>query len=259
MKNNKKSGVKPSVKVGDTGINKKGTKFIVIGYENAFRVKVKFLDVHGFEKITHAKSVKEGSIENPYDITQCGVGYLGEGKYKTSKQGKPTPAHISWSSMMKRSYSECCKSHNPSYKGVTVCEEWHCFDNYAGWFYRQKGWDKKFQLDKDILVKGNKVYSPDTCCLVPREINVAIKYGYVNEKGLPAGVSISTVGRFISSLNIKKKKTHVGVYDTPEEASAAYVQAKERYIKNLALSWANRIEWKAFKALMEWKVYPDQV
>ena len=249
-------GKNPSVKVGDTGINKKGTRFVVIKYENAFKVRVKFLDEHGFEKTTYAESVRKGSIDNPYDKTQCGIGYLGEGKYKTSEHGKPTLAHISWSSMMKRSYSECSRKTSPSYDDVTVCDDWHCFDTYAEWFYQKKGWDKCFQLDKDILAKGVRVYSPETCCLVPREINTAVKYGYVNEKGLLAGVSISSTGKFIASLNIKKKKTHVGVYDTQEKASAAYIEAKERYVKNLALEWANRIEWEAFVALMNWTVYP---
>lgn len=242
--------------VGNTGVNNRGTKFEVVEYVNANNVTIKFLDGNNFKRVVKACDIKLGKVGNGYDRTKCGVGYLGDGKYNTSDCGKPTLAHISWSSMIKRCYSEQSKKHNPSYNGVRVCEEWLCFDNYAEWFYQQKGWDKGFQLDKDILGKGVKLYSPQTCCLVPREINTAVKYGYVNEKGLPAGVSVSTVGRYISSLNIQKIKTHTGVYDTPEEASAAYVKAKEGYIHSLAEKWKGKIEERAYQALKSWTVYP---
>lgn len=64
---------------------------------------------------------------------------------------------------------------------------------------------------------------------------------------------------YVARLNKGKEgREYLGYYKTPEEAHKVYIEAKERYVKNKGLEWANRIEWKAFKALMEWKVYPDQ-
>ena len=233
-----------------------GTKCKIISGTFKHKVRVKFLDSFGYEVNTRVYDLEKGYVKNPFAPAVCGVGYLGVGKYPPSVGGKKTLAYVQWHGVIRRSYDLMHKKKQKSYEKVNVCEEWHCFDTYAEWFYQQKGWDKGFQLDKDILGKGVRVYSPETCCLVPREINTAVKYGYVNEKGLLAGVSISSTGKFIASLNIKKKKTHVGVYDTQEEASAAYVEAKEAYVKELALEYKDQIEPRAFEALMNWTVYP---
>ena len=145
------------------------------------------------------------------------------------------------------------------YDGVYVCEEWLNFQVFAEWYFNHSFYDVGYDLDKDLLVRGNKVYSPDTCCMLPNIINSGLALPKNISRYLPIGVTISPKGRYNSRICTKENGRHIGVYGTPEEASAAYVQAKERYVKNKALEWANRIEWKAFKALMEWKVYPDQV
>ena len=83
-----------------------------------------------------------------------------------------------------------------------------------------------FHLDKDILVKGNKLYSEDTCSFVPAEIN---------------------------TLFCKANKTR-GRYNTIEEAFLAYKQAKEAYIKELANKWKDVIDPRVYEALMDYQV-----
>jgi hypothetical protein len=98
-----------------------------------------------------------------------GVGFIGEGKFKSSLNGVRSKAHKTWTGMLERCYSEKCHARNPTYKECSVCDEWHNFQNFAKWFF--KNYIKGFELDKDIKVKGNKIYSPDTCIFVSPKKN----------------------------------------------------------------------------------------
>lgn len=95
------------------------------------------------------------------------------------------PAYQYWKSMLTRCACIKLKEREPSYKEVTCCEEWLYFTNFAKWFKDNyiKGW----QLDKDILVKDNRIYAPDTCIFIPQEINLFISIKRGNSK-LPIGV-----------------------------------------------------------------------
>jgi hypothetical protein len=74
-----------------------------------------------------------------------------------------------WHRMVRRCYDDKFHESNTTYFDCEVCEEWLIFSNFASWFKEHyvEGW----QLDKDILVDGNRIYSPRTCCFVPQEIN----------------------------------------------------------------------------------------
>ena len=77
-----------------------------------------------------------------------------------------------WKSMLERCYSERFKIKFPTYKDCTVCEEWLTFSNFKSWMEEQD-WQGK-ELDKDLLVVGNKIYSPQTCCFLTKMINTFI-------------------------------------------------------------------------------------
>lgn len=87
--------------------------------------------------------------------------------------GKPTQTicifYNTWKAMLERCYSESLKRRRPSYIGCTVCEEWLLFSNFKVWMETQD-W-KGNQLDKDLLIEHNKVYSPETCLFLSREVN----------------------------------------------------------------------------------------
>ena len=74
-----------------------------------------------------------------------------------------------WTAMLKRCYNPTYQANNPTYIGCTVCDEWLTFSNFKKWMMRQDFQGK--QLDKDLLVKGNKLYSPETCVFVDGMIN----------------------------------------------------------------------------------------
>ena len=93
--------------------------------------------------------------------------------------------------MLRRCYDKKILEKFPTYKRCTVCDEWLFYPNFKKWFdenyYEIEG--QKMALDKDIISKGNKVYSPENCIFVPNNINVL----FTNRKGergdYPIGVS----------------------------------------------------------------------
>ena len=249
--------VPTDVKVGDVMRTTKGGDCLVIKIEGKGRITVVFKENINHEILTNYRTLKAGHILNPYFATYFGVGYLGVGKYRMCKNRQPTPSYSAWRFLMMRLFCEKRLLLNPTYRVCTICKTWLNFQVFSEWFYSHKSYGMGYELDKDLLVQGNKHYSPETCLMIPQEINKALKTVQVNS--VVAGVRKRTNTKgYQVRVTEHGKRRHVGEFYTVEEASAAYVEAKERYIKNLALSWANRIEWKAFKALMEWKVYPDQ-
>ena len=113
------------------------------------------------------------NIKCPYEPRTYGIGYLGEGKYKTRENGKLTKCYDTWHSMLERCYYPKYQEKYPTYKDCEVCESWHNFQAFAEWYndnyYEIHG--EVMCLDKDILIKGNKIYSPETCVFVPEKIN----------------------------------------------------------------------------------------
>lgn len=162
-------------------------------------------------------------------------------------------AYNYWNSMLRRCYSEYSLRLNPAYKGCSVCPEWHYLSNFKKWF--DENYIEGYALDKDILVKGNKVYSPDTCCFVPQYIN-ALLTNCKSKRGIyPIGVSKAGNG-YSAQISYNKNKGYIGYFDTPEEAFNAYKQAKEAYIKEVAQDCHNdgKITKRVYDALMNWEI-----
>jgi hypothetical protein len=161
--------------------------------------------------------------------------------------------------MLARCYSEKFHEKQPTYIGCTVCEEWHNFQNYAKWYdenyYEVDGY--KMNLDKDILVKGNKIYSPETCVFVPDFINLL----FVNRKqyrgSLPVGVKVCTKNpkKYEAQCrNNTGKRIYLGYYDSPEEAFQYYKEFKENLIKETAKEYEDRIPHTLFNAMCNYVV-----
>ena len=189
-----------------------------------------------------------------YVPSVLGIGYKGDGRFNTSINGKHTKIYQSWKGMLQRCYSTKSFKRNPCYVDKKVCEEWHNFQNFAEWMEKNynpeimEGW----HLDKDILIKGNKIYSPETCCFVPPEIN----YLFVRNSGdreYPIGVTYKE-NAFRATLNKKDKSYHIGRFKTPEEAFQAYKTAKENYIKEVAEEWKNVIPHFLYTLLINYQV-----
>lgn len=235
-----------------------GTRCKIISGNHKHRVRVKFLDKFGYEAETRVPDLLNGYVKNPFAPAVCGVGYLGIGKHSPSKEGAKTLAYVQWHGVIRRSYDLTYKKKQSSYEKVNVCEDWHCFDTYAEWFYSQKGWDKGYHLDKDILGDGSYKYSPETCCLVPAEVNTLVSSGSSRKGDYSVGVYYSTKERkFCSSIRTGGKSKYLGGCLTEAEAFNRYKTAKEAWIKDTAEFWKDEIERKVYDALYNLELTKD--
>jgi len=189
--------------------------------------------------------------KNPYYKLIYNTGFIGEGKYRVSKNKKLNKPYSTWFDILRRCYKQDIREKDISYKNTTVCVEWHNFQNFAKWF--EDNYIEGFQLDKDILIKGNKIYSPETCCFVPQEINKLFTKR-LSKRGLyPIGVSLIN-GRIIAQYRANNIGYYLGTFDTPEEAFQAYKVAKEQHIKEVANKWRGQITERCYQAMYNYQV-----
>ena len=127
---------------------------------------------------------------------------------------------------------------------------------FKNWCSKQVGFGNKgWQLDKDILIKGNKIYSEDTCCFVPAEINSLFIKCDRSRGEYPIGVNYHKRDRkYVAKISRFKEDIHLGYFYTPDEAFNAYKEAKEAYIKEVANKWKDQIDLRVYEALMNYQV-----
>lgn len=195
--------------------------------------------------------IKNGKIKNPFHPTINGKGFYGIGKYTANDK-----SYYIWKSMLNRCYDKKRQKSHFSYKNVRVCEEWHNFQNFAKWYeenWKSEHMNSSWHLDKDILIKGNKVYSPETCCFVPSEINSLFTKNNVRRGDLPIGVQ-KAFSKFVVYISKGNIRTYLGIFDTAEEAFQAYKTAKEQYIKEIADKWKYQISPKVYEVMCNYIV-----
>jgi len=225
-----------STEIGAIGMTDQGA-FEVISRESARLYTVKFV-ASGYTKSVRNDYIKDGSIKDPYFPSKYGQGYLGEGLYKTTcdelrlcgTKKKATPEYSRWNCMMGR----CYQLANTDYLrygalGAYVNESWKNFQVFAK-FFRQN-YHEGLDLDKDILVYGNKEYGPETCVFVPKYINNLLVHSKNVLNGFPVGVYYGKKGP--NMVNPLKKpftceldKINLGWYATPMEAHKSWQEAK---------------------------------
>ena len=153
--------------------------------------------------------------------------------------------YTKWHGMIRRCYSKESETKNPTYKDCYVCDEWLTFSNFKSWM-EQQDYDGK-HLDKDLLVCNNKVYSPETCVFVPREINQFLTKSNNSRGKYPLGVSFMVKQKdrpslrakpFIAMISKGGVSNFLGYYETPEQAHRAWQKAKI----NQALEYCNEID-----------------
>lgn len=171
-----------------------------------------------------------------------------DGKQK-SKLIWSCPYHETWTSMLRRCYSVKYQDRFPTYKDCTVSDEWLSFSNFRSWMMTQN-WEGK-ELDKDLLIKGNKIYSPDTCVFVSQAVNsFTIESGATRGKWLIGVCWHKRDGKFQSycSNPFTHKKDHLGYYTTEQEAHAAWLKRKLEIAHELA---AIQTDERVAQALIE--------
>jgi len=189
--------------------------------------------------------------------TNQGVGRV-DVPFQIRIKGKLLWQYEIWSDMLKRSYSVVTKNKQPTYKQVDCCQEWLSFACFLEWVNAQVAYQGKPEgkhLDKDILAKGNKLYSPDFCRFVPQQINKLLN-DYAKRRGQwPRGVTfVKKQGKFRARVNSFGEAVQLGSFDCPEKAYQAYVIAKEAQVKLAALHYQAELKPEVFQALMSWRV-----
>lgn len=252
---------KKSVKIRNEVVGKEfetnnSGKCFIIDYENSRSVLVMFYSPPFVVKCRMINLVM-GKVDNPFYPKHHNKGYMGVGRYSI----KNRDAYNCWEGMLRRCYDPKFKSRLKTYETAEVCKEWLNFQNFAEWFYEENfatcrdSRGNRYELDKDILLKGNKLYSPENCCFIPHRINSLI-IGCNSRRGsLPIGVTSYKCHKgFGAKLSVNGVVQNLGYFDTPEEAFLAYKKAKEDYIKEVAEDWKDRIDDKTYTALLGWKI-----
>ena len=226
-------------KIGEIGYNKFKTPMKIVEYKNSRHIIVEFQDEYKAKVHTQYGTFKNGNIKNPYDKSVFGIGYVGEGMY--NKKDYP---HIysKWYNMLMRCYDPYFINKEPSYADCFVCEDWHNFQNFGKWFEENiyECNNEKMHLDKDILVKGNKIYSPENCVFVTNRINILFIKHDADRGKYPIGVCWDKENnKFKAQCQIldkenNRKQIYLGLYNISEDAFLAYKQYKESYIKQIA-------------------------
>lgn len=237
-------------RTGEKHITKQGYEIEIIEYFGSSNCTIKFDNGITLYNV-HYTNLNRGEVGNPLHKSFYNIGYIGIGRYKTSKNGKPTKIYSVWRNVMTRGFCIKFKENNPSYKDVSVCEEWHNFQNFAQWF--EDNYIEGFHLDKDILVKGNKIYSPETCCFVPQEINSFVLKCEKSRGDFPIGVSKNS-NTFTVSIRIKNKRVRFRKFTTVEQAFSCYKFHKELEFKRVADNWKGLISDKTYNALYNYQV-----
>ena len=239
------------VNAGDVFPTNYGGDVTILKYINKSKILVRFNDEWGYQTYVKKGNLLKGSISNPYARTVQGVGFQGVGEHPTRINKKETKSYLKWASMIRRCYSEKELEKFPTYRDCTVHPDWHNFQNFAEWHVNQEHYDSDYHLDKDLLAEGNKVYSPDTCVLIPAEINTLLNACTANRGDYPVGVSLrKDCGLFIASIRINGDKVYLGRYKTVEEAAKVYQEAKRRHVREIAEKWKGLIDHRVYLKLI---------
>lgn len=185
-----------------------------------------------------------------------GVGYSSDGRHVKTVNRKPTKLYSTWLNMLKRCYCEKVLDRCPTYKGCSVSDSFKDFQLFADWAESQVGvMSPQWQLDKDLLVRGNKIYSEQTCVFLPPQLNSLLINCKASRGNTPVGVWWDEDRRLYQVyLTVHRKRVHLGRYSSETEAFNMYKKEKESHIRSMAKEWKDIIDPRAYNALMNYGV-----
>ena len=248
-KGKKISDKKMKYKIGEIFTSNDYGKYEILERIDSEHFKIRFLNT-GFENVVSIASISYGDLKDYKAPSVCGVGFIG-----SNDLIKPTDekSYICWNSILERSYAYHNLEHHPSYFGAMICKEWEGYTVFKKWF--DENYIEGFHLDKDILLKNNIIYSPETCCFVPPEINCIFASLSHSRNSLPLGVSYSEERRkYVAQIGRGKKTKLLGRFNNVEDAFNAYKQAKEQSLRDIANKWKDKIKPNVYEALINYKI-----
>lgn len=244
--------------IGDVLSSNSYGDFEIINIEGCKKVTARFIQT-GFEIVKQKAHLKRGMVKDPYYSIRYGIGFLGEVQYNSGSSKKKDFAYQCWSNMLSRCYDDesyCFYRYGGA--GVTVCNSWHNYQNFAEWYYTHH--KEGFEIDKDLTVPKCKVYSPETCSFVPKDINVLLVSSNAARGDCPVGVC-NIRGKYVVFMHDGDGQVYFGRYEDQNDAFQEYKKQKTNRIRRLAQKhyYAGDIHTTVYENLMKWEVveYPD--
>lgn len=236
-------------RVGEIGHTRYGTPMKIIEYNSAGDIIVEFQDDHRVKKHCSYGKFVLGSAKNPYDKSIYGEGYLGE--YAPTKiNNKEIKAYRIWADIIRRCYSNEIKSTHVAYKECTVSEDWKNYSNFYKWYT-----DNYYlcisdvEVDKDILIGNNKIYSEQTCLLVPGEINKFC------QKSKNIGCYLSpNRKKWCVKLHHSGKHIHLGRFDNILDAQSVFIDFKNEVFQSLVEKYYSELPSDIYSKLKNSKI-----
>lgn len=243
--------------VGQVFSTKQYGDVTVVRYYNNQHLTVEFQQT-GTLCSARLANLHKGKLADPFAERKAklirGNGYPGIGKFR---QVSHTDAYDLWSNMLNRCYNPDMRKNTESYKGCTVCEEWLNFQNFADWYYKQIR-EPGYSLDKDILLKGNRLYHPDRCAMIPPNINILFASRKAGRGQYPIGVYYAkdcTRNPFTARCSDGTgRSVYLGAFPSQAEAFHAYKAYKENLIKQKADEYRERMDPRVYEAMMKYEV-----
>ena len=244
-------------KIGEQSYNSEGYLMTIVEYKSNKEVVVRF--ENGYLTKTDYNSFKKGLIRNRFAPSVWGVGIIGE--LKSGENYQHTKEYMTWKRMLERCFSDKWKTKYPHYKDTTCCEEWFYYPNFYNWIINQENYDewlhgKYWALDKDIIKKGNQIYSPDNCCLVPQYVNQLFTKSRTNKNGHLGVFKCDGLKKYEARyIDENKQKVICGGFDTAEDAYKYYQKAKKEVVRKVAereYSFGN-ISTKCYEAMINYE------
>lgn len=252
------------LKLNEERYNNQGCPMKIVECFDKTNIIVEFQYEHKARVHTNYGNFCRGLVKNPYYPSVYDIGVIGV-KYPVSINSVRTKEYCVWHSLIKRCYDPKTRERQPTYKTISICDEWLLFENFCDWLRSQPNFDKwlrgkRWALDKDILSKRNKIYSPNTCCLVPQNVNCLFLKREALRGDYPIGVSYRSDGFIASCHNpFTDSREELGSCSTPEKAFNTYKDYKEDIIKRVAqIEYDNEnITKECYEAMMNYEVEID--
>lgn len=192
------------------------------------------------------------------NVLVCGIGFKGM-VYPSKADGKALKEYTLWLDMLKRC-TETFQARYPTYAGTTCSENFKSYTFFYEWCNKQIGFKNKstngksWHLDKDLLIKGNKHYSEDTCVFIPQRINLLLTKSDSIRGDNPLGVHRSPKRTMFTARckDSSGAERYLGNFSTPSEAFKCYKLYKENVMKQVAEEYETQIDYRAYKALLNY-------
>lgn len=231
-------------KVGDVFTANNGEQYEVIEYMDSTNVTVRFFKT-GYINTTATVNIRKGSVGDPL-LPRLHGNFIGIGPHN---EGNSPTVNYRWKGIHERS----------GYSGgiITVCDEWLNYQNFYAWSEKQIGHNsKEYEIDKDLLVPGNTLYSPETSCYLPGKIN-SLKFNRTTkENGYPMGVSDC---KLTGKYRVRWRDANGVAWEervlTLDYAIEMIAETKRKTILLVAEEYKSRIDPRAYQALVHWNIH----